>query len=164
MPTFRTLRSRRGGALLRLAVAFALLLPAGVAVGEEGLPKTEDELVATVRTAIDARDMAAFDKLINWEGASPFKRRMVSFEVRRALGRSIRSIALEPFPEDGLRRMEVGGVLKANMPVTHRLRVVYDEPPMEGYGIPPTSVFLVGREGDGFRVALVVRAKTRDDD
>jgi hypothetical protein len=50
------------------------------------------------------------------------------------------------------------------MPVTHELRVVYDEPLMEGYDIPPTAVFLVGREGDAFRIALVVRAEQDDDD
>jgi hypothetical protein len=131
---------------------------AGAAVAAGPFPKTEEQLVAIVRTAIAERDMATFEELINWEGASAIKRRIVGFEVRRGLGRPIRSISLEPFPNDGLRKMEAGGALKANMPVSYQLRVIYDEPPMEGFGIPPTTVFLIGREGDAFRIALVVRA------
>jgi hypothetical protein len=152
----------RGRARLRLAVMFMLVL-AGPAAGAGPLPKTEEELVTAVRTAIAEHDMAAFDRLINWAGASAIKRRIVGFEVRRGLGRPIRSISVEPFPEDGLREIEARGMLKANMPVSHQLRVVYDEPPMDGFGIPPTAVFLLGREGDVFRIAIVVRAD-RDND
>jgi hypothetical protein len=149
-------RCRRGGAALRLAATFLFVL-AGAAVAADQLPRTEEELVAVVRTAIAERDMATFEKLINWEGASPIKRRIVGFEVRRGLGRPIRTIGLEPFPENGLRGIEARA-LKANMAVSHQLRVVYDEPPMEGFGIRPTAVFLIGRDGDAFRIALVVRA------
>jgi hypothetical protein len=136
-----------------------VLLFAWSAASADPLPRSEDDLVATVKTAITKRDLATFERLINWEGASPMKRRIVSFEVRRGLGRPIRSIRLEPFPENGLRETEAGGMLKANMPVSHQLRVIYDEPPMEGFGLPPTAVFLVGREGDAFRIALVISAE-----
>jgi hypothetical protein len=154
--------SGRGEAGLCVALTFYLIV-AGAAVAASPLPKTAEQLVAIVRTAIAERDMATFDALINWEGASAIKRRIVGFEVRRGLGRPVRSIILEPFPHDGLRKMEAGGALKANMPVSHQLRVVYDELPMEGFGIPPTAVFLIGREGEAFRIALVVRAEKDND-
>lgn len=154
--------SGRGAGRVRFALAF-LLVGASSAVAAGLFPKTEEQLIAIVSTAIAERDMGTFDELINWEGASPIKRRIVGFEVRRGLGRPIRSVSVEPFPHDGLRKMEADGALKANMPVTHQLRVVYDEPPMESFGIAPTAVFLIGREGDTFRIALVVRAEKNND-
>jgi hypothetical protein len=141
----------------RLGVLAVLLAGGGggLAAGDL-LPRTEDELVAMVRTAIDQRDLATFERLINWQGASPIKRRVVGFEVRHSLGRKVRSIALEPFPEDGLREAEARGTLAMNMPVTERLRVVYDEPPLEN-GALPTAIFLVGKQDDAYRIALMVR-------
>lgn len=154
----------RGGVALRLAVALMISAAAPAAAAENPLPRNEDELVMAVRTAIAERDFGTMDRLINWEGATPVKRRIVSFQIRHGLGRPVRSISLDPFPENGLRALEAYGTVKANMPVTHELRVVYDEPAMEGFNIPPTAVFLVGREGEAFRIALVVRAEQDNDD
>ena len=50
------------------------------------------------------------------------------------------------------------------MEVTHRVRVVFDEPPVEAAGKPPTSVFLVGLHGDVYRIALVNQVRDDDDD
>jgi hypothetical protein len=150
----RTEAGRRAGRLLALCLAGAGL-PALAAT--DGLPTTDTELVATVRTAIADRDLATFERLINWDGASVMRRRMVTFEVRHGLGRPIRSITLEPFAADGLATVEARGTLKANMPVTNQLRVVFDEPPTEGLEKPPTAVFLIGRQDDAYRIALVVR-------
>jgi hypothetical protein len=126
------------------------------------LPRTEEELVQRVRTALIERDLGSFEQLINWDGATAIKRRIVSFEVRHGFGRPIRSIALEPFPPDGLRELEAEGKLKANMPVSHQLRVVFDEPDGD-QGHPPTEVFLIGKAGNAFRIALVVRARRAGD-
>ena len=155
-------RRRRGGAWhLSLGLAAAL---AAAGVGAADLPRTEEELVRQVRVALVGRDMAAFEELINWEGARGVKRRIVAFQVRHGFGRPIRPVALEPFPADGLRDVEARGTLKANMPVSHRLRVVFDEPAAEGTG-PPTDLFLVGKAADGaFRIALVVRDERAADD
>jgi len=43
------------------------------------------------------------------------------------------------------------------MPVTKQLRIVFDEPAIDGLDKPPTAVFLVGRMDDAYRIALVVR-------
>jgi predicted exporter len=159
-------RRRRGGAS-RLCLGLAVALAAAGAEAAD-LPRTEEELVRQVRAALVAGDMAAFEELINWEGARGVKRRIVAFQVRHGFGRTIRSVALEPFPADALRDVEARGTLKANMPVTHRLRVVFDEPPAAGAaeaGAPPTDLFLVGKAADGaFRIALVVRDERAADD
>jgi hypothetical protein len=149
---------------LCLGLAAALAVSAAGAEAAD-LPRTEEELVRQVRAALVGRDIAAFEELINWEGARGVKRRIVAFQVRHGFGRPIRSVALEPFPADGLRDVEARGTLKANMPVSHRLRVVFDEPPAaEGAG-PPTDLFLVGKAADGaFRIALVVRDERAADD
>jgi hypothetical protein len=154
------LQGRRLAGLL-LATSITALIAVSPASAREP-PKTEQELVDRVRAAIAERDLDSMSELINWEGAATIKRRIVNFQVRYGLGRPVRSIALEPFPEGGLREIEARGTLKANMPVSHRLRVVFDESGENG--IAPASIFLIGKIGDEFRIALVVQVKRPHDD
>ena len=78
-----------------------------------------------------------------------------SYQIRSTFGRPIRSITLEPFPADGLKEAESRGTQKANMTVSHRLRVIFDE--------PPTDVFLIGKDQDVYRIALVNPVPRNDD-
>lgn len=130
----------------------------------QDLPRTDDDLIETIRSAIDTRDFEPFEQLVNWEGAGKIKRRIVRFEIRRGFGRKIGRIAIEDFPKDGLAKVEAMQQLRVNMPVTHLVRVVFDEPPIEKTGKPPTSVFLVGKQDGAYRIALVVRNADHDDD
>lgn len=139
----------------------ALVAIGGPATGSE-LPKTEDELVNTVKDALLNRDMSRFTDLVNWDQARPIRQRAVKAQISTAFGRPIRSIALEPFPADGLKEAESSGTLKANMPVLHRLRVVFDEPALDPADAP-SDVFLIGQEGDHYRIALVVPVPRRSD-
>lgn len=146
-----------GRVVARLSALMILAAAGGAQAAIETLPTSDAELVATVRSAIDQRDMETFDQLINWDGASKMARRIVTFSVRHGLGRPIRSITLAPFPADGLAKIEAQGKKHANMPVTNELRVVFDEPPIEGLTTSPTMVFLVGKLDDAYRIALMVR-------
>lgn len=130
----------------------------------QDLPRTDEDLVDTIRTAIDAKDYAPFEELVYWEGAGKIKRRIVAFEIRRGLGRKIDAITFENFPEDGMAKIDAMDKLRVNMPVTHRVRVTYDEPPINDQGKQPTSVFLVGKQDGAYRIALVVRNVDDDDD
>ena len=154
----RTLTGRLAGLVLG-AVVLATAAPAG----EGDLPRTEADLVETVRAALLDRDEAALDALINWDGAGEIKQRIVRFQVRSTFGRPIRSIELLPFPQDGLDRLGAGGTLAANMPVSNRLRVEFDEPPRPDGGAP-VYVFLIGQQDEAYRIALVNRARPADDD
>jgi hypothetical protein len=146
------------GVQLVLATALAgLVAMSSTAFGRE-LPKTEEELIDQVRTAMAASDIDAFSDLVYWEGAPDIRRRLTKFQIRCGFGRKIRSIALEPFPEEGVRKIEESGTLKPNMPITNRLRVTFDEPAEEDGG-QPASVFLIGKMDGAYRIALVVRAK-----
>ena len=97
--------------------------------------------------ALQARDLAAFEDPVSWEGALRFRRRMVGFRLRYGIGCPIRSITLEPFSADGFGEIEERGTLQPNMPLSERSRVVVDEPD-NAYGRPPTALFLVGRDGE----------------
>ena len=154
------LKAERFVATILAASLAALVTATSVSAGAP--PRTEQELIERVRTAITARDLDAISELINWDGAATMKRRIVNFQVRYSLGRPIRSVVLEPFPEGGLREIEAQGTLKANMPVTHRLRIVFDDAGDDS--VQPASVFLIGKTDDGFRIALIVQAKPRDSD
>ena len=126
------------------------------------LPTTDDQLVGTVRQALLDHDLAVFDELVNWDGASTMKRRLVTYQMRYGFGRPIRSIGLEPFPETAQRTLDQEGTFKTNMPVTQQLRIVFDEPDTR-YGHPPTALFLIGRQDDAYRIALVVPVKPPGD-
>ena len=118
----------------------------------------------TIRGAIEERDYSVFEDLVFWKDAGKIKKNVVRFQIKRGLGRPIESISVEPFPADGLAAHIASGKLAPNMDVTHRVRVVYDEPPMEESGPKPAAVFLVGKLDDAYRIALVVRKGDFDDD
>jgi len=141
-----------------------LMLALPVAAAPANLPRDGDALVAVIRAAIETSDYEALEGLVLWKNAGEIKKRIVRFELNRNLGRPIRSIGIEPFPEHGLDAAIATGKLAPNMEVTHRVRVVFDEPPVEATGKPPTSVFLVGLHGDSYRIALVNQARDDDDD
>ena len=54
--------------------------------------------------------------------------------------------------------------LKPNMVLSERVRVVYDEPPVDASGKRPASVFLVGRQEGVYRIGLVIQPVVEDDD
>ncbi|TGD97010.1 hypothetical protein [Methylobacterium nonmethylotrophicum] len=147
--------------LAALALAAGLLGgPAGAQPAQDGaataaLPSQPDALVAYVTTALREHDLSAFERLVNWTGTRAQRKRLTLYQIRSGFGRAIKAAALEPMPEDGLAEATSRGSLKANMPVTDRLRVTFDEQPVEG-DAPPTSVFLIGREGGTYRIALLV--------
>lgn len=157
----RSLRRLRG--LFAPGVcALMLAMPAAAAPGD--LPRDEAALVLMIRNAIETSDYGAFDRLVLWKDAGEIKKRIVRFQLNRNLGRPIRSIAIEPFPEHGLDAAVATGRLAPNMQVTHRVRVVFDEPAVEGTRKPPASVFLVGLHRDAYRIALVNQVRDDDDD
>lgn len=143
------------------ATLFGVALAAGPVTAA---PPTPEALVAEVRAAIEASDLEALEQIVNWSGVSPYRKRIVTFELRHQFGRPIAEMRLEPFPAGGLDALGQTGRLAVNMPVSHRLKLIYDQPPMEQFGIPPTAVFLLGPDTDGYKVALVVRKPAPDRD
>ncbi len=146
-----------------LAPGLAVLLLSLPAQAVE-LPRDSKSLVSTIREAIETKDYERFKELVFWKDAGKIKRRIVAFQIRRGLGRPIRSITFEDFSEDYLAAAKATGKLAVNMPLTNRVRVVYDEEPINGSGKLPTSVFLVGKIDDVYRIGLVVRKPGKDDD
>ena len=148
-----------------VSAAVACFFGASVALAvTNDLPRTDEELLDRIRTAIDAKDYGPLEELVYWEGAGKIKRNIVAFEIRRGLGRKIDSITFENFPEDGMTAINDMERLRVNMPVTNRVRVTFDEPPINDQGKLPTSVFLVGKKDGAYRIALVVRNFDDDDD
>jgi len=159
------MRPVRPGLLAWCVVLAAVCLTclAGRAAAD-GLPRSEDELKATVRAAIESGDYATFEQLVFWDGAGKIKKRVVAYQVRRGLGRQVREISFAPFDAQTLHELKTNQRHRLNMPVTHELRVVFDEPPVNDAGMPPTSVFLVGKRDEVYRIALMVRKFDDDDD
>ncbi len=152
------------GRQLFVAGLTATVILAGTSAFSSELPRKPDELVRVIREAIETRDYERMKQIVNWQNVGETKRRIVRFQIRRGLGRPIRSISFEDFPENGLKDVNATGRLMANMAVTNRVRVIYDEPPIEMTGKPPTYVYLVGKIDNVYRIGLVVRKPGLDDD
>jgi hypothetical protein len=104
---------------------------------------------------LTGHDLDAMDRLVEWDGARPVRRRMTLYQIRYNFGRPIKSVQVEPFPPDGLQDARAQLNLKPNLPVTERLRVVFDEPAGPD-GELPASVFLLGRENGVYRISLLL--------
>ncbi len=141
-----------------------ILTLAGAAASTADLPRDPDALIEMIRTAIEARDYDTFQRLVLWKDAGEIKKRIVRFHLNRNLGRPIKSISFEPFPEGGMDAAIATGKLAPNMEITHQVRVIFDEPPIDQNGKLPTSVFLVGLRDDVFRIGLVNQKGADDDD
>lgn len=118
------------------------------------LPSDATALVAFVTGALRDRDEAAIERLVNWEGVRPQRKRLTLYQIRTTFGRPIKEMAVEDFPADGLAEVEARGTFKPNMTVTKRLRVVFEEEP----GEPDTSsanVFLLGEKDGAYRIAIL---------
>ena len=81
-----------------LAPGLALFLVASPAQAVEP-PADQDVMVGLIRTAIETHDYDILKDLVFWKDTGKIKKRIVRFEMHRALGRKIRSIAWEEFPE-----------------------------------------------------------------
>ncbi len=145
--------------LLVLAVAACLATGPGRIAGAQVTsagdpPRTVVALASTIRAALLGHDIAALEKMVSWDGASDFKHRMVLFEMRKAFGRPIRSVVVEPFPADAMEALAQFGAYKPNIDVKSRVRVVFDEPAAKD-GATPDMVFLAGQQGEVCKIALV---------
>ena len=146
-----------------LAPGFAISLMAGQAAAAD-LPKDKDAVMGYIRTAIETSDYDMLKDLVFWKDTGKIKKRIVRFHLARSLGRPIKSIDWEPFPEDGFDAAVATGKLAPNMAVTNAVRVTFDEEPLPNTGRRPVAVFLVGQRKDVWRVGLVNRAGFDDDD
>ena len=156
----RSLRSLIRGLLVP---GFALLLAAAPA-GAVEMPRTQDEVLDYIRTAIETKDYEMLREMVFWKDTGKIKKRIVRFHLARSLGRPIKSITWETFPENGFDAAVATGKLAPNMDVSHAVRVVFDEEPINAAGKLPTAVFLVGLRKDVYRIGLVNRAVDDDDD
>lgn len=138
------------------------MLPAAAATAE--LPKDPDGVLSYIRAAIVEKDYDAFKRLVFWKDAGRIKKRIVRFHLSRSLGRKIKSLTWEEFPEDGLAAHIATGKMAPNMEMTNAVRVVFDEPPIDATGKQPTAVYLVGLKDGVYRIGLVNRTRFDDDD
>ena len=150
--------------LLSIALAVMLMSATFGSMAEaKALPRTEGELIATVRTAIEKGDFEAIEELVLWTDVSAFKRRLISVQIRHGLDRPIAKVELEHADTEtrfDLQRMR--GV-RLNMPVTYLLRVTYGDEP-GALGGTPAAVYMVGKLDGEFRIALLVRSANAQPD
>ena len=127
-------------------------------------PTTREAVMAEIREAIETRNYDQLKSLVLWKDAGKIKKRVVRFQLHRSLGRKIRTLTWEDFPEDGMDAILATGKLVPNMNITNVVRVIYDEAPIDASGKLPTSVFLLGLHKGVYRIGLVVRTGVDDDD
>lgn len=153
-----------GSRRLLFLAAFALLASAqGQAIAATpGLPTSQDALVSEVRKAIETGDFPAIERLVIWNGTSPYKRRIVSSQIRHSLGRPIQKIEIEPADMETRRDLQGIGNLKLNLPVSDLLRVTYDDAD-DASSVTPATVFLIGKLEGAYRIVLLNKRKPGED-
>ena len=146
-----------------LAPGLALVLMTAPAAAVD-MPKDKDAVLDYIRTAIESKDYEMLREMVFWKDTGKIKKRIVRFHLARSLGRPIKSISWEAFPENGFDAAIATGKLAPNMKMTNAVRVTFDEDPVPQTGKPPVAVFLVGKRKDEWRIGLVNRAGFDDDD
>jgi NAD(P)-dependent dehydrogenase (short-subunit alcohol dehydrogenase family) len=150
---------RRGGFCLLCILSLALAAPVHAAQdsADAHYPATTEELVATVKTAIETKSFETIDHLVNWLGISDYKRREFSTVIRHGLGRPIAKIELEQIDDETQRNLRNIKLHKLNMQVSHILRVTFADG--EEGGVTPAAVYMIGRMADAYRIAMLVKEK-----
>ncbi len=150
---------RRGGLGLLCILGLSLAAPVHAAQDDAAVhyPATTEELVTTVKTAIETKDFEAIEHIVNWMGISDYKRREFSTAIRHGLGRPIAKIELEQIDDETQRNLRNIKLHKLNMQVSHILRVTYSDG--ETGGVTPASVYMIGRMANAYRIALLVKEK-----
>jgi len=149
--------------LTRLVGLGLLGLVTSAIAAEAELPGDAKAMAAEIRSAIEARDYERFEELVLWRDVGKIKKRVVAFQIRRGLGREIESVTLEGLDQNAVRDMLADGRHKLNLAVSQKVRVVYAEAAINESGKKPTSVFLIGKHKDAYRIGLVVRTLEGDD-
>jgi len=144
---------------------FAFVLLFTLPVQAKDIPQTPEAMLEAVKAAIYARDFEQYSELVHWDRAGRVKFNAVRYQVYRSMGRKIASIGIEEVPPGTFDKLKETPQIAFNLEPTHRIRVVYDEPPnVKGSGNPPVVFHLVGKTSEGYRIALVVRNVEDDDD
>ncbi len=159
------LRRDLGGGLCRLLfLVFVMVLAAQshALAAAPGLPTSQDALVKEVRKAIETSDFPAIERLVIWTDISPFKRRVVSAQIRHSLARPIRKIEIEPADMATRRDLQSITNLRLNLPVSDLLRVTYDDQDGASPNTPAT-VFLIGKFEGAYRIVLLIKKKPGED-
>lgn len=157
-------RNQGGGSRRLLSlVALALLASAQSLTwaAAPGLPTSQDALVSEIRKAIESGDFPAIDRLVLWNDVSPFKRRVVSAQIRHSLARPIQRIEVEPADMKTRRELQSLPNLRLNLPVSDLLRVTYDD--ADKASTTPATVFLIGKFEGAYRIVLLIKKKPVDD-
>lgn len=146
--------------ILAAALAAGLLglapgLPALAAAERGALPSDPQGVVDYVKTAVRDHDEDAIERLVNWDGVRLPRKRLTLYQIRTTFGRPIKDMAIEDFPADGLAEIEARGSFKPNMPVTKRLRIVFDEDKGAPDEQPSANVFLLGEKDGAYRIAVL---------
>ncbi|MDF1730757.1 MAG: hypothetical protein P1U49_04580 [Minwuia sp.] len=154
-----------GGRALLAPGLFVFLLFVAVDARAQEYPQTPEAMLEKVASAIIERDFDKYEKLVHWERAGRIKFNIVRYQVLRSMGRKIESITIEKVPPTTFDKLKQTPQIAFNLEPTHRIRVVYDEPPnVKGSDRKPVVFHLVGKTDEGYRIALVVRNVEDDDD
>ena len=108
-----------------------------------------------VRGALTQHDLDFFEnQLVNWDGVRARQRRLTLFQIRECFSRPIKDVSVEPLKSEADTPLVPAG-FKTNMPVTHLLRVTFDEPG-SGKEDQPACVFMLSRVQASYRIALIL--------
>lgn len=122
------------------------------------VPSTKEALLENFLSAHEAKSYEQISSLINWDGVRRYKQKMIRVYTRNNFGRKVIGTEFEEADTEFLKEFSVGHrKYQSNMPVTHLMRIYFedtvgDEEPEFG-----SVVYLVGKHKDGVQIAIAVK-------
>lgn len=121
------------------------------------LPQSTEELEQRYLESYQKKDLDGIYSLINWQGVSRYKKKMVKVYTRNSLGKSIKKTDFEAIDESLLKNYSVGEKkYKTNLSVKKLFRIEFDNPQRE-----ESLVYLVGKSAAGYQFSLSINNNSK---
>lgn len=142
--------------ILTLAFAFNCM----IATASE-IPSSKEALLDSFVKAHEAKNYEEISSLINWEDVGKHKQKMIRVYTANNFGRKIDHTEFEEADTNFLKSFNLGErKYKSNIPVTHLMRIYFEEPTEDKKPEYSSVVYLVGEQSEGFQIAVVIKEKS----
>ncbi|UTW02887.1 hypothetical protein KDX31_16360 [Amphritea atlantica] len=122
------------------------------------ISSSKEALLDSFIKAHEAKNYEEISRLINWEDVGKHKQKMIRVYTKNNFGREINHTEFEKADTNFLKSFNLGDKkYKSNLPVTHLMRIYFEEPTKDKKPEYSSVVYLVGEKPEGFQIAVVIK-------
>jgi hypothetical protein len=125
------------------------------------MSKTKEALLDKFLVAHKAKSYDEIASLINWDGVSKYKKKMVRVYTRNNFGRKVIRTEFEKADTEFLSNFSVGHrKYHSNLPVTHLMRIYFEDSVGNQETEIGSVVYLVGKQNNGYQIAIATKSSS----